>query len=93
MAERRHGTCAFAAVATTTPDRVGSAAAVESRTRRLMREEGRVGFMYDPLERLPEIDVDDRLGLGLDIDDASRAIGALGLHQPAVAQLQDLVGQ
>jgi hypothetical protein len=49
--------------------------------------------MYDPLERLPEIDVDDRLALGLDIDDAWRAIGALGLHQPAVAQLQDLVGQ
>jgi hypothetical protein len=38
--------CAFAAVATTSSDRAGNAAAVDSRTRRLIREEGRVGFMF-----------------------------------------------
>jgi hypothetical protein len=40
--------CAFAAVATASSDMAGSAAAVESRTRRLIREEGRVGFMFAP---------------------------------------------
>src|SRR5271169_494332 len=40
-----------------------------------------------------EVDVDESLGLRIDKEDGRRAIGALGLHQPAVAHLPDLVGQ
>src|SRR6185312_15939707 len=40
-----------------------------------------------------EIDIDDGLGLRLDIEEGAGTVLALACHQPAAAQLPHLVGQ